>query len=107
MPGPILHLGATVLCSHAGQAQPTAVNPRVLVSGQPIAVLTTTYVVAGCTLPPPPGANGPCVTGQWITGATRVFANGVPVLLMTGQSICAPSGTPLLPVAAQTRVIGS
>lgn len=107
MPGPLLHLGATVLCAHAGQAQPTVVNPRVLVSGQPIVTLTTPYVVAGCTLPPPPGANGPCVTAQWITGATRVFASGVPVLLMTGQSICAPSGTPLLPIAAQVRVNGS
>ena len=36
MPGPILHLGATVTCSHGGQAQPTAPNPRVLVSGQPV-----------------------------------------------------------------------
>ena len=32
MPGPLLHLGATVLCSHGGQATPTAPNPRVLVS---------------------------------------------------------------------------
>ena len=53
MPGFLLHLGATVLCSHAGQAQPTAVNPRVLVNGQPIVTMTSPYVVAGCTLPPP------------------------------------------------------
>ena len=36
MPGFVLHVGATVLCAHGGQAQPTAPNPRVLVSGQPI-----------------------------------------------------------------------
>ena len=35
MPGFLLHVGATVLCAHGGQAQPTAPNPRVLVSGQP------------------------------------------------------------------------
>ena len=29
----------------------------------------------------PPGGNGPCVTGQFVTAATRVFAGGVPVLL--------------------------
>jgi len=36
MPAPMLHLGATVLCSHAGQATPVAPFPRVTVSGQPV-----------------------------------------------------------------------
>ena len=31
MPAPILHLGATVLCTHAGQATPVAPFPRVTV----------------------------------------------------------------------------
>lgn len=106
MSGSLLHVGATVLCSHAGQAQPTSPNPRVLVSGQSIVVQTTPYTVTGCTLPPPPTANGPCVTAQWVTGATRVFASGVPVLLLSSQAICAPTGTPLQPTVAQTRVIG-
>ena len=39
------------MCSHAGQAQPTAPNPRVTVSGQPTVLMTAPYVVAGCTLP--------------------------------------------------------
>lgn len=106
MPGPLLHVGATVLCSHAGQAQPSVPYPRVLVSGQPIVIQTTPYIVVGCTLPPPPAANGPCVMAQWVTGATRVFANGLPVLLLSSQAICAPTGTPLLPSIAQTRVVG-
>lgn len=104
MPGFVLHLGATVLCSHAGQAQPTSPNPRVLVGGQPVVTLPTPYVVAGCTLPPPPGANGPCITAQFITSATRVLVGGVPVLLQDSQSICAPTGTPLLTVLTQVRV---
>jgi uncharacterized Zn-binding protein involved in type VI secretion len=106
MPGPLLHVGATVLCAHAGQAQPTVPYPRVLVSGQPIVLQTTPYVVAGCTLPPPPAANGPCITAQWVSGATRVLANGVPVLVLGSQAICAPTGTPLIPGITQTRVIG-
>jgi hypothetical protein len=106
MPGPIVHLGATVTCSHGGQAQPTAPNPRVLVSGQPIVTLTTPYVVAGCPFVTP-GGNGPCVTAQWIVGATRVFSNGAPVILQLSNSICAPTGTPLVVIAAQTRVIGT
>lgn len=107
MPGPLLHVGATVLCSHAGQATPTAANPRVLVSGQPTVLVSTTYAVAGCLLPPPNVANGPCVSAQWVSSAARVTSNGVPLLLMDSQAICAPSGTPLLVVITQTRAIGS
>lgn len=105
MPGPLIHLGATVLCAHAGQAQPTVVNPRVLVSGQPTVAITSPYVVAGCTLPPPPAANGPCVTAQFITSSTRVTSNGQPLLLLDSQAICAPTGTPLTIVVTQTRVL--
>jgi hypothetical protein len=47
------------------------------------------------------------VTAQWITSATRVFSNGVPLLLMDSQSICAPTGTPLIPVVTQLRVTGT
>jgi hypothetical protein len=106
MPGPLLHVGATVLCAHAGQAQPTVPNPRVLIGGQPTVTLAAPYIVAGCALPPPPAANGPCVTAQWVTAATRVFSNGQPLLLMDSQAICAPTGTPLVPVVVQPRVTG-
>ncbi|HVR53468.1 MAG TPA: hypothetical protein VMS38_27335 [Pseudorhodoferax sp.] len=105
MSGPLLHLGATVLCAHGGQAMPSAPMPRVLVSGQPVATQAAPWLVAGCAFTPPQG-NGPCVTAQWIVAATRVFAAGQPVLLMSSQAICAPTGTPLAPVLAQTRVIG-
>lgn len=103
MPGFLLHVGATVLCSHGGQAQPTAPNPRVLVSGQPTVTLTTPYVVAGCALPPPPAANGPCITAQWLIGTTRVLSNGQPLLVQSSQAICAPSGTPLIVAVTQLR----
>ena len=106
MPGPILHLGATVLCSHGGQAVPTAPNPRVLVSGQPVATIAAPYAVAGCAFVPP-GGNGPCVTATWIVGATRVLAGGQPTVIQTGTSTCAPTGTPLLPIVAQARVIAT
>ena len=106
MPGFILHMGATVLCAHAGQAQPTAPNPRVLVSGQPVATQLAPYVVAGCPFVPPAG-NGPCVTAQWVTGAVRVLAGGAPVLLQTSLALCAPTGTPLTVVVTQTRVIAT
>lgn len=106
MPGFILHQGAQVQCSHAGTAQPTAVVPKVTVGGQPIVVATAQYSIAGCTMPPPGAGNGPCVTATFIaaTAATRVTSNGQPVLLNTSQSICTPTGTPLIIASTQTKV---
>lgn len=104
MPGYLLHMGATVLCAHAGQAQPTAPNPRVKVGGQAIVTQPTVYTIAGCTLPPPTAGNGPCVTAQFTTGATRVKAGGQPVLLQDSQATCTPTGTPLNIVVTQVRV---
>ena len=95
------------MCSHAGQAQPTVPNPRVTVSGMPTVTLSAPYVVAGCTFPPPPAANGPCLTAQFVTSAVRVTSNGQPLLLLDSQAICAPTGTPLIVAATQTRVTAS
>jgi hypothetical protein len=106
MPGTLLHVGATVLCAHGGQAQPMVPNPRVTVSGMPTVTLTSPYVVAGCAMPPPPNGNGPCVTAQFVTSALRVTSNGQPLLLLDSQAICVPTGTPLIVAATQPRVTG-
>ena len=103
MPGFLVHVGAVVLCAHGGQAQPTVPNPRVTVMGMPTVTITAPYVVAGCAFPPPPGGNGPCVTAQWLVGSTRVLSNGQPLVVLSSQAICAPTGTPLLIVTTQTR----
>ncbi|HXJ64314.1 MAG TPA: hypothetical protein VNN79_11215 [Actinomycetota bacterium] len=103
MPGFVLHVGATVICAHGGQAQPTVPSPRVLVGGQPVTTQSAPYVVAGCAFVPPSG-NGPCVSAQWVTGATRVTAGGQPVLIQSGQAVCTPTGTPLTVVVTQVRV---
>jgi hypothetical protein len=107
MPGFVLHQGATVLCAHAGQATPTSPNPRVLVSGMPVVNQPAPWLVAGCAFPPPPAGNGPCVTAQFVTGSVRVLAGGLPLLLVDSQAVCAPTGTPVLPVASQTRVVAT
>jgi hypothetical protein len=101
-----LHQGATVLCAHAGQAQALVPNPRVLVNGMPTVTVTGPWAIAGCALPPPPAANGPCLTAQFVTSALRVTSLGQPLLLMDSQALCVPTGTPLLPVVVQTRVVG-
>jgi hypothetical protein len=76
------------------------------VSGQPVATIAAPYAVAGCAFVPPAG-NGPCVTGQWVVGAVRVLALGQPLALQTGSSVCAPTGTPLLPLVVQPRVLAT
>ncbi len=104
MPGPVLHFGATVLCAHGAPATPSAPVPRVLVSGQPVATIAAPYLIAGC---PFAAAGGPCLTGQWVVGAVRVLALGQPLAIQTGVAVCAPTGTPLLPVVVQPRVIAT
>jgi len=106
MPGYLLHMGATVLCFHAGQAQPAFSDPRVKIAGQQIVTQPTVHTVSGCILPPPPNGNGPCATAQWITAATRIKAGGSPVLLGDSQAICFPTGTGLNVVMTQVRVKG-
>lgn len=103
MPAPILHLGATVQCSHVGTATPTTPFPRVTVSGQPIVTLATPYVIAGCSLTG--SGSPPCATGQFIVGAARVMAGGVPVATLVSTSTCVPTGTPMLPISSQTRAL--
>ena len=104
MPGFLIHVGASVLCAHGGQALASAPNPRVTVSGQPSVTLPAPWLIAGCALPPPPAANGPCVSAQFVSAATRATSNGQPLLLFDSQAICVPTGTPLLVVGSQTRV---
>ena len=106
MPAPILHMGAVVTCAHGGQAMPTAPSPCVFVSGMPIATIAAPYAVAGCAFVTPTG-NGPCVTAQWVVGAVQVMSQGQPVVIMSGVSVCVPTGTPLLPVSAQTLVLAT
>jgi hypothetical protein len=105
MPGPVVHLGATMMCAHAGTATPVSPFPRVIVAGQPVVTLASQYVVVGCGLTGTPAP--PCLTGQWVVGAVRVLAGGVPVAIQTGTSITTPTGTPMLPLVVQPRVVAT
>lgn len=106
MPGYLLHMGATVLCLHAGQAQATAPNPRVKVGGQMVVTQSAPHTVVGCPFNVS-GSPVPCVTAQWVTAALRVKAGGIPVLLQDSQAICASNGTGVNIVMTQMRVRGN
>lgn len=111
MPGPVLHTGATATCPHGGMLSIVVANPRVLVSGMPAAVLTDQGLIAGCAFTVPPGKPQPCVTTKWIVGATRVTANGTPLLINPCVALCQsveqiPGGPPIIS-SSQTRVIAT
>jgi hypothetical protein len=110
MAGQLLHVGATILCPHAGQASIISTNTRVKVSGQAVAVLNDTTTIAGCaftvgTVPQP------CIKVQWLVPAVRVKVNGQAALLSTSSGLCqsatqVPQGPPQV-VVTQMRVRGS
>jgi hypothetical protein len=106
MPGSLLHQGATVMCSHGGQATPATPFPRVKVAGQAVVTQSSPYTIAGCGFAPPNG-NGPCATASFVSAATRILAGGAPVLLQDSVSVCVPTGTPTTVTVVQTRVTGS
>ena len=96
MPGLLLHVGATVLCAHGGQAQPTAPNPRVKVHGAAgghagRAPMSSAAVRTPCRRL----STGPCVIGQWVTAATRVTVHGAAgAVAGAARPLCTPTGTP-------------
>jgi hypothetical protein len=106
MPAFVVHKDALVMCAHGGQAQPAVPFPRVTVSGMAIATAASPHIITGCPFTPP-GGNGPCVTAQWMMGATRITAGGMPVLLQSSVGTCVPTGTPLNIIITQVRVIGT
>src|SRR3989304_10065486 len=93
MPGYLLHVGATVLCAHAGQAQPPAPNPRVKVSGQPIVTQTCLYTIAGCTQASIPAPF--CTTANWVLAGLRVLSMSVSVRARVCSVLSWLPGAPL------------
>jgi hypothetical protein len=78
----------------------------VTVSGQPVVTQAAPHSVAGCPFTTPAGNPLPCVTAQWVTGATRILVGGVPVLLQDSQAVCVPNGTGVQVVVTQPRAKG-
>lgn len=104
----LLHMGATVMCPHGGQAQPGGSSARVTLSGQPAVTVAHSMTIAGC--PFTSGSNPmPCTQVQWTSPATRVTIEGNPALLSGSGGICigaaGPAGPPQV-VASQIRVTG-
>jgi hypothetical protein len=104
MPGPVLHVGAGITCTHLAACTPATTDARVLVSGAAVLLVADTFPVAGCPFQVPVGAGTkpqPCVRIQWTVPAARVKVNGTPILtaLSTGIGQSAegiPQGPPIV-----------
>jgi hypothetical protein len=115
MPGLLLHTGAAMTCFHGVPAQIPPAQPRVLVSGQPVATVAGTIAVAGCPFTLPNGKPQPCVTIRWTMPSARVLVAGSPALLQPspgpGPGMCLspeqiPQGAPFV-TALQPRVLAT
>lgn len=118
MPGFLLHVGAVAQCTHGAPAMIAPSQPRVLVSGQPVATMASMITVAGCPfqIPVGPGTKPqPCVIVKWLMPSTRFLVSGQPAALLpapgAGPGICQspeqiPQGPPLVSTV-QPRVIGT
>jgi hypothetical protein len=118
MPGFLLHVNAVMQCFHAAPATIAPSQPRVLVSGQPVATMVSPIAVTGCPfqIPPPVGPKPqPCVLVKWLMPSTRFLVAGQPAALVAtpgpGPGICQsveqiPQGAPIVGVF-QLRVVGS
>jgi hypothetical protein len=113
MPGPLVHVSATIICAHAAPVNAISSNTQVFVSGMPVVTLMDTFAVPpGCpfTLPTVPPKPQPCVRVQWLVPATRVFVRAQPVILQASAGLCfsaeqIPQGPPTV-VTTQPRVSG-
>jgi hypothetical protein len=115
MPGFVLHVGAVMQCTHVAPATIAPSQPRVVVSGQPIATMSSVISVAGCPFTVPGPKPQPCVLVKWAMPSTRFVVAGQPAALVPGPGpgpgVCQsaeqiPAGPPIVGTT-QIRVVGS
>lgn len=98
MPGNVLTISSTILCTHGGSAVLTTANSKVMVQNAPALLESDVHSVAGCPFQIPIGTGtkpSPCVRIQWSAGATQLQVNGVGVLLQSSVGTCySPEGAP-------------
>ena len=87
----ILTTASTLMCPHGGQIQLSTSNSQALIDGSQALLLSDRHTVSGCPfqIPVGPGTKPqPCVSVQWLVGATQTRVGGVPVLLQSSVGLC-------------------
>jgi hypothetical protein len=103
----ILTTASTLMCPHGGQVQLSTSNSQANIEGSPALLLSDRHTVSGCPFTLPSGTPQPCVSVQWLVGATQTQVGGVPVLLANSVGLCLsaaqiPQG---LPSVAQVQQV--
>jgi hypothetical protein len=97
MPGDILNISSTVMCTHGGSAILTTANSKVMVDNVPALLESDVHSVAGCPfqIPVGPGTKpSPCIRIEWSAGSTKFQVNGVGVLVKSSIGKCySPEGS--------------
>ena len=106
MPGYILTIASTIMCTHGGQAMLTTANAQVKVDGVPALIESDIHPVVGCPFTVPPGKPQPCIRIEWTGGAMMCKANGTGVLTQSSIGKCiSPEGAPQgIAIVAMTQM---
>ena len=105
MPGPVLHLGAVVMCSHAGPAHADRAVPARAVSGQPVVTIASPYAVTGCALTRH-GQRRRASPGSGSPARSRVLAGGAAAWRRwRARRRASRPARRCMPISAQPRVI--
>ena len=108
---PILDVGCSIKCPHAGTATVVTSNAVVKVGGNFAILKSDVMTIAGCAFTLPGPKPSPCLTIEWSGEAQKVKVSGTPVLLQTSVGLCksaegAPQG-PAIVAGVQMKVMGA
>lgn len=84
----ILTTASVLTCPHGGQVSLSTSNSQLTIEGSPALVLSDRHSVSGCPFTLPNAKPQPCVSVQWLVGASRSQAGGVPLLLQSSVGLC-------------------
>jgi uncharacterized Zn-binding protein involved in type VI secretion len=98
MPGPLLHVGALLNCTHMAPIVSPTTNTRVFVGGRPALTMSDVITVTACPFQVPGPKPQPCVIVR-ATPSVKVLINGQPAALLTPTTLCfsaeqVPQGPP-------------
>ena len=95
MPGFLVTSGTTLRCAHGGHQLPEWAHREPGAGRLPVLNTALPMAIAHCAAPPTPAGVGARTVATWMTGATRVRAQGFSVVCSDSLSMAIPTGTPL------------
>lgn len=108
---PVVTMASLAQCPHGVPATLVTATAKVLFVGAPPLVAGDKGMVAGCPFTVPPSKPQPCATAVLTLMATKVLAEGKPVVLMNPADHCLSAdqlpGGPVMWTQVQTKVLAT